>query len=157
MTRFGYLRLMAQSSQVRPRTGPRYEPRSLLAYPKEFGRKSNPEFVDETPANRSNLAGAKVQHGIARAIHLARFERGMSLAVLSEATGLNYQRLTRMLRGSVIMHLDDIGLIAPVLPEAFGPHVINGQTFGSEPYPALVNAMSARAQSSGGPSNISHG
>lgn len=43
--------------------------------------------------------------------------------------------------------LDGCGGVAPE----------NGQTFGVNPYPALPNAMSGRAHSSGGPSNSCHG
>lgn len=115
----GYLLVMVKSNPVRPRTGPRYEPRSMLTHPQEFGRKINPEFVEETPANISQVSGARVQHVFAKGINDAVLERGMSLVTLSEMTGLNYQRLTRMLRGSVLMRIDDIGMIARALPESF--------------------------------------
>jgi hypothetical protein len=114
---------MVNSSPGRPRTGPRYEPRSMLTNPHEFGKKLNPEFVEETGANAAQVSGAMVQHVFAKGIHDAMLERGMSLVTLSELTKLNYQRLTRILRGSVLMRIDDIGLIARALPEAFDPVV----------------------------------
>lgn len=43
----------------------------------------------------------------------------MSMVTLSEMTGLNYQRLSRMLGGAVLMRMDDIGLLARAIPEAF--------------------------------------
>jgi hypothetical protein len=95
----------------------------MLRNPHEFGKKFNPEFVEETGANVTQVSGAMVQHAFAKGINDALLERGMSLVTLSELTRLNYQRLTRMLRGSVLMRLDDIGLIARALPEAFDPVV----------------------------------
>ncbi|MET4095733.1 hypothetical protein ABIB51_002672 [Arthrobacter sp. UYCu712] len=38
---------------------------------------------------------------------------------LSPATGLEYQRLTLILRGSAIMRIEDIGMISRVMPEVF--------------------------------------
>lgn len=118
-----YLRLMVEPSPVRPRTGPRYEPRLLLKNPREFGKKLEPEFVAETGENSAQISGAMVQHVFAKGIREALMERGMSLLELSEWTGLNYQRLTRMLRGSVVMRIDDIGIFARHLPEAFDSSV----------------------------------
>ncbi|MFJ5696540.1 helix-turn-helix domain-containing protein [Arthrobacter sp. NPDC093139] len=91
----------------------------MLINPREFGRKLRPEFVKETEANVTQVSGAMIQHVFAKGIREALMERGMSVVTLSEMTGLNYQRLTRMLRGSVLMRLDDIGMIARALPEAF--------------------------------------
>ena len=59
------------------------------------------------------------QHAFAKEAHSALDERGMNIGDLSAATGLNYQRLTRMLRGSAIMRIDDIGVISRALPEVF--------------------------------------
>ncbi|MFX1821073.1 helix-turn-helix transcriptional regulator [Pseudarthrobacter sp. CC4] len=91
----------------------------MLINPREFGMKLHPEFVKETGANVTQVSGAMVQHLFAKGIRDALTERGMSVVTLSEMTGLNYQRLTRMLRGSVLMRMDDIGMIARAVPEAF--------------------------------------
>lgn len=91
----------------------------MLSNPHEFGRRMNPEFVKETAANVTQVSGAMIQHVFAKGIRDALMERGMSVVTLSEITGLNYQRLTRMLRGSVLMRMDDIGMIARAVPEAF--------------------------------------
>lgn len=91
----------------------------MLINPQEFGRRMNPEFVKETGANVTQVSGAMIQHVFAKGIREALMERGMSVVTLSEMTGLNYQRLTRMLRGSVLMRIDDIGMIARAVPEAF--------------------------------------
>ncbi len=95
----------------------------MLKNPPDFGKKLNPEFVDETGENSAQISGAMVQHVFAKGIREALTERGMSLLELSEWTGLNYQRLTRMLRGSVVMRIDDIGIFARHLPEAFDSSV----------------------------------
>lgn len=110
---------MVKPRRQRPRTGPRYEPRAFLINPREFGRKLHPEFVQETEANVTQVSGAMIQHVFAKGIRDALMERGMSVVALSEMTGLNYQRLTRMLRGSVLMRMEDIGMIARAIPEAF--------------------------------------
>lgn len=95
----------------------------MLKNPREFGKKLDPEFVDETEANTAQVSGAMIQHVFARGIREALMERGMTLLELSEWTGLNYQRLTRLLRGSAVMRIDDIGIFARQLPEAFDPVV----------------------------------
>jgi hypothetical protein len=111
--------VMAKPRGERPRTGPRYEPRAMLINPREFGRRLYPEFVEETNENVTQVSGAMVQHMFAKGIRDALMDRGMSVVTLSEMTGLNYQRLTRMLRGSVLMRMDDVGMIARAVPEAF--------------------------------------
>ncbi|MFE4230061.1 XRE family transcriptional regulator [Arthrobacter sp. NPDC056886] len=87
--------------------------------PRDFGRKRSPAFVEETPENSRSVPGAMTQHAFAKETHFAFDERGMSMGDLSAATGLNYQRLTRILRGSAIMRVDDIGMISRVIPEVF--------------------------------------
>ncbi|ACL42139.1 hypothetical protein Achl_4188 (plasmid) [Pseudarthrobacter chlorophenolicus A6] len=99
--------------------GSHYEPRSQLSNPREFGKKLSPEFVQETPDNTYRVSGAMAQHAFAREVRLALHERGMTIEALSETTGLNYQRLTRILRGTAVMRLDDIGLISRTVPEVF--------------------------------------
>lgn len=91
----------------------------MLVNPKEFGRKLHPQFVAVTSTNELQVSGAMVQHVFAKGIHDALSDRGMSVLMLSECTGLNYQRLTRMLRGSILMRLSDIGMIARAVPQAF--------------------------------------
>lgn len=100
-------------------SGSHYEPRSQLSNPGEFGKKLSPEFVQETPDNTRHISGAMAQHAFAREVRRALNERGMDIVALSEGTGLNYQRLTRLLRGSAVMRLEDIGLISRTLPEVF--------------------------------------
>lgn len=91
----------------------------MLKNPREFGRNANPQFVEETSENVAQISGARVQHVFAREILSAASQRGMTLVMLSYMTQINYQRLTRMLRGSVLMRMSDLGMIANVLPEAF--------------------------------------
>lgn len=110
---------MEEKPAVRPRTGPRYEPRSLLVNPEDFGRELAPEFVAPTRENRVKLAGAKAQHVLVHHIRHALFRRHMTVVQLAESTGLNYQRLGRLMRGTALMRMEDLGLIARVVPEAF--------------------------------------
>lgn len=97
------------------------------------------------------------QHAFAKETHFALDEGGMSMGSPSAATGLEYQRLTRILRGSAIMRVEDIGMISGVMPEVFEAGGTPHGEVGFRAYPARLNAMSERAQSSGGPSKASHG
>jgi transcriptional regulator with XRE-family HTH domain len=103
----------------RPHTGPRYVPRDLLVDPSEFGRNPTPDFVQWTRENASHRAGAQAQHVLSLRIHEALRQRDMTVAQLASATNLNYQRLTRVLRGTIVMRMEDLGVIARVIPEAF--------------------------------------
>jgi hypothetical protein len=117
----------------------------MLVNPREFGRRMHPEFVKETGANVTQVSGAMVQHVFAKGIHDALMERGMSVVTLSEMTGLNYQRLTRMLRGSVLMRIDDIGMIARAVPEAFDSADRSAKPTGARQVTTSTNLRSCQA------------
>lgn len=91
----------------------------MLKHPRDFGKKRSPAFVEETPENSRSAPGATAQHAFAKETHFALDERGMSMGDLSAATVLEYQRPTRILRGSAIMRVEDIGMISRVMPEVF--------------------------------------
>jgi predicted transcriptional regulator len=91
----------------------------MLKNPRDFGRKRSPAFIEENPGNSRSVLGAMAQHAFAKETHSALDERGINIGDLSAATGLEYQRLTRVLRGSATMRIEDIGVISRVMPEVF--------------------------------------
>jgi hypothetical protein len=133
---------MAEKQSLRPHTAPRYIPRSFLANPKDFGALLTPKLVPETAENRSRLAGAQTQNALAWRVRLSLFMHGMTITQLARATGLNYQRLTRVIRGTILMRMEDIGAIAQVLPDAFGFLEVDddGRLVGSSPGSRAVSS-----------------
>lgn len=132
----------------RPHTGPRYEPRALLIDPREFGRSLTPNLVERTAENASHIAGAQAQHVLSLRIRLALRGHGMTVTQLAASTGLNYQRLTRILRGTIVMRMEDLGLIARVIPDAFD-YLLGTATdpfFTGAPARRLVTLNETRAQ-----------
>lgn len=110
---------MEEPRPARPRTGPRYQPRAFLINSQEFGRTRLAAFVEETPENKVQRAGSLAQHLLVERIRAALSPRNLSIIDLAELSGVKYQRLARLMRGAAPMYLEDIGLIANVVPEAF--------------------------------------
>jgi hypothetical protein len=91
---------------------PRFVPRLLCVPSRDFGRRLLVRWVDETTMSesaRDQLGAAKMQHQLAYAIRNA-IERGPDGTVKAHADSLNVDaaRFGRMLRGEVIMRLEDI-------------------------------------------------
>jgi hypothetical protein len=90
----------------------------MLKHPRDFGRKRTPAFVEETPEN-SGLYLAR-WHSTPSPKRLIRARRARNEhGDLSAATGLEYHRLTRILRGSAIMRVEDIGMISRGTPDVY--------------------------------------
>ena len=110
---------MVETPSARHGLGERHEPRTVLRNPREFGKRTYPDTVDVPEDQRIRSQGDLAQHDFVRGIRSCLRERGMTVTDLSRVTGLNYQRLTRVFRGTSVMRIDDIGAIRAVLPEAF--------------------------------------
>lgn len=91
----------------------------MLKNPRDFGKKRGAAFIEEPPENSRSVLGAMAQHAFAKETHFALDERGISIGDLSATTGLNYQRLSPVPRGSATIRSDDIGMISRVIPEVF--------------------------------------
>jgi len=70
-----------------------------------------------------------LQHGYAFQIRLAiRSSRFETVKAFAEKSGLNYARFTRMLRGEIVMRLEDVATAERLLPGVFAPLLSASQT-----------------------------
>ena len=103
---------------------PKYEPRDLLVTPRVFGDAIKPELREnvEMPNAKARGRATLLQHNWARATKdelKRRKVRGYSQKMFATDTGIAYQRLSRLLNGSVILRLEDIAACELVLGEGF--------------------------------------
>jgi hypothetical protein len=90
----------------------RFEPRALVAEPKQFGKTS----LSLTPAvavdpDDPRFLAAQLQHRVANSAREAMLARGHSLesyATSMQAPGMAYDRLVRIQRGETLMQLADL-------------------------------------------------
>ena len=92
-------------------SSPRYRPNSYATDPTAFGR-TEVEWLrldpDASEDQRDQLGASKRQHAIARAIRTAARRKHDSVREYAEVNQINYQRLTGVLRGDLILRLEDI-------------------------------------------------
>jgi len=90
-------------------SNPRYRPRDYTTEPSAFGRAA---VIQWRHPNRDwakdQAVAAWMQHVYAVRINKSLRDRGMSLADYAKETGQSYDKVSKMLRGEVIMRLDDI-------------------------------------------------
>lgn len=88
---------------------PRFKPRSYTSEPAAFGKALNIGWPDVGEQEQTRLLASKMQHlfsyEIQEAIHRSPHR---TVKAYAEASGLEYQRLTKLLRGEAIMRLEDI-------------------------------------------------
>ena len=91
-------------------TAPRFIPRQYCAVPSEFGHAK--EVAWRRPSGSSDdldqWSAARMQHAVAVAIREALASRGLTLDQYAEVSGMNRTRLGRLLRGDIVMRLEDI-------------------------------------------------
>jgi len=105
----------------------RYVPRLLSREPLDFGRKSDLVWKDENDISMAELdylGAAKLQHQFALVVHKGVRSRFQSLSDYASFAGVNYARITRILRGDVILRLEDVASAQRVLDFAW---VLNDQ------------------------------
>lgn len=88
---------------------PRYIPRSWAQAPAQFGRRLELEWreaqgVDEA----SELAAARRQHELTYLIRRRLDEQAQPIRWLAEQMGASYDRTTKLLRGLVVMRIQDV-------------------------------------------------
>jgi hypothetical protein len=113
---------------IRERMGnPRYVPKRYTDEPKEFGRAKVVTWKPDQPGSEDQRRAAQIQHDWAVQIRWTAVARYGSLTKYAEATGLNYDRLIKVLSGREIMRLEDIaqaerllGVKVPVAQENAG-------------------------------------
>lgn len=89
---------------------PRFKPRSFTLDPRGFGKVAQLRWRDAGDGDEeTEVLTAQVQHDFAYAITEAvTRSRYRTVKAYAHATGTDYQRLTRILRGDAIMRLEDI-------------------------------------------------
>ena len=92
-------------------TNARFQPRAYAVNPKQFG--VDPELVWRPTSARASAdeqdqrGAAKLQHRLAIDIRKEAARQHESVRAYCEYHGLSYQRMTRMLRGEIVMRLED--------------------------------------------------
>ncbi|SEB73577.1 hypothetical protein SAMN04489806_1642 [Paramicrobacterium humi] len=69
------------------------------------------------------LNAAKLQHAYVVRIRAQGADRGLSVKALASAMGTTYQRLSKMLRGEVIMRLEDLAAAEQILGGITSPQM----------------------------------
>jgi hypothetical protein len=101
---------------------PRYVPRSFCVTPSRFGSIERPEWRtgDQTSFLISDQLGAsQLQHKCAFAIRQRAMERFGSITEFASVAGVNGVRMGRVLRGEIVMKLEDLATAERVLGELF--------------------------------------
>ncbi|WP_168626986.1 hypothetical protein [Cryobacterium sp. BB307] len=94
---------------------PRYRPRDYCLDWHGFGKALHVRWRPLTGAEASRIAAARMQHLWAvRIRERARAER-IPLKMYAERVGTSYDRLLKLLRGDLIMRLEDVGMAELVL------------------------------------------
>ncbi|MFJ3490672.1 helix-turn-helix domain-containing protein [Leifsonia aquatica] len=101
-------------------TNPRYEPRFQMRDPDSFGRVQMGTFyaLEDTPRTVAFARAAMFQHRWAyttRQMLKAGRYKGLNQQALAERSGISYQRLSRLLNGSIVLRLEDIAACESVL------------------------------------------
>jgi hypothetical protein len=97
---------------------PRYVPRLLSLEPLDFGQKAGLLWRDEDDLRADEvdyLGAAKLQHEFALLVSERIRRRFNSLTDYASFAGVNYPRLARILRGDVILRLEDVASAQRVL------------------------------------------
>lgn len=90
-------------------SNPRFRPRDFISDKIGFGLKSRPFWIKVyDPQQQRQLDAARMQHEWARLIWQALDRRDIELAEYARAAGDTSDRLERVLRGQVIMRLEDV-------------------------------------------------
>ena len=101
---------------------PRFVPRSWLRRPCQFGRCLAAQWRDPaTTAEQSELDAARRQNAITFQIRRALEEQGRTIRGYAEQTDYGYDRMTKLLRGEIVMRLQDITDAERILNLDFTP------------------------------------
>lgn len=106
-------------------TNPRYRPRDYCLEPELFGKRFELTWREVEGRENARLAAAQLQNRYAVFIrHQVRTKskpqdpkslKPKSLEIYAIAADISYDRLMKMLRGDVIMRLEDLGMARYVL------------------------------------------
>lgn len=90
---------------------PRFEPRSYLREPGRFGRDPEAQWVSAVSFSSGQLdqwGAARIQHRLACSIRVEMARQFRSVGTYAAASGQSPERLGRLLRGEVVMRLEDV-------------------------------------------------
>jgi hypothetical protein len=104
-----------------PVTKPRFSPRIYTNEPDAFGRARNIAWKPVVPGTDDQHAAAQIQHLWAVEIRAAAIAKFKSVRGYANAAGINYHRISRILRGTEIMRLEDIAQAQRILDVGRGP------------------------------------
>ncbi|TFC23374.1 hypothetical protein [Cryobacterium glucosi] len=97
-------------------TDPRYRPRDLSAEPLSFGRASLVAWrLADSPQSKALLIAAQLQHEYAIRIRAGIERTGSGLKAYASEAGMSYDRAGKMLRGEIVMRLEDIATADVIL------------------------------------------
>lgn len=104
---------------------PRFIPRQWVLKPEQFGRRLDVSWRQAQDAQQaSELAAAQRQHELTYLIRRRLDEQGRTIRWFAQQVGAGYERTTRLLRGAVLMRIQDVtdaerilGPLAPPSPQ----------------------------------------
>lgn len=101
---------MLANYHSRAMSSPRFEPRRYSAEPQVFGKAKSIDWRSVTSDDEeTQLVASQIQHEFAVAIQRAiTASPYRTVEAYARATGADYQRLAKVLRGEAIMRLVDI-------------------------------------------------
>lgn len=90
-------------------TNPRFRPRAYAEIPVEFGKFERIVWIAPTAVeDQDRLSAARWHHMYACRINKRLRERGATVAQYADMAGSGYDRLSKMLRGDVLIKLEDV-------------------------------------------------
>jgi hypothetical protein len=90
-------------------SSPRFRPRAYCRPEKSFGTDDAIRWLRaRSEADADQLGAARIQHDLARRIRTALRGAELSVETYAQTHGLEPMRLRRLLRGDVIMRLEDV-------------------------------------------------
>jgi len=107
---------------------PRYRPRRYTSEPFAFGKAATIAWLPVPLGSEDQHLAAQMQHFYARAIATEAKRRYGSLKGYALAVSVDYQRLTKILRGEAVMRLEDIASarlhLGPTIPVVSRPGAV---------------------------------
>lgn len=86
----------------------RYRPRTYTTEPAAFGKAATIAWPSVPRSGEARLLAAQVQHHCAVAITREAKAQYVTLKKYARRAGVDYQRLTKILRGEAVMRLEDM-------------------------------------------------
>ena len=115
-------------------SSPRFKPCDFSIEPDAYGRARSVEWVTVDDAGQDRLRAARMQHEYAYVIRMRALNEYGSIKHYAQVAGIDYQRITQVLRGRQIMRLEDIALADRVLGNVWNQPQLEGPRNESVPH-----------------------